>query len=65
MFKEMKVPEAYKAGELRKLDNQTRLEDGRWVPVRPYCFGGIALGYRLKMAFKVFSGQADVLEWER
>ena len=35
--------------------------DGKWMPARPIGFYGI--GYRLKAAWLVFTGQCDALKW--
>lgn len=64
MLNLLKVPETYQASEIKAWNNSKELADGRWVPVRPFCFRGWAIPYRLKMAAKVFFGKADVLEWE-
>ena len=36
--------------------------DGRWQPARP--MGYNTLRRRLKLAFRVFKGELDVLEWD-
>jgi hypothetical protein len=36
----------------------------RWVPVRPLGWQGLFLKRRLKAAWAVFTGRADVLTWE-
>jgi len=43
---------------------QARLPDGRWVPARPYGWQGLLLRHRLRCAWLVFTGRADVLQWE-
>jgi hypothetical protein len=40
------------------------LPDGRWVKARPLPYPGLRLLTRLKRAWMVFTGQADVLLWE-
>jgi len=42
---------------------QCGLPDGRWVACRPESWGGIALCKRLRCAWMVFTGRADVLTW--
>lgn len=37
--------------------------NGQWVPKRPLGFQGLCLLTRLKYAWLVFSGRADVLQW--
>lgn len=36
--------------------------DGRWVPARP--IGMFGLRYRLKAAWRVFTGRADAVIWD-
>lgn len=36
----------------------------QWVPARPLGFQGLCLLTRLRRAWMVFTGQADVLVWE-
>jgi len=43
---------------------QIELEDGRWVAARALGFFGYCWGYRLKVAWKVFTGEWDALHWE-
>jgi hypothetical protein len=38
-------------------------KDGRWLPKRPLGFQGLYLKRRLSLAWKVFTGQYDVLRW--
>lgn len=44
--------------------NQAGLPDGRWVACRPLGYRGLFLKERLKAAWAVFCGKADVLRWE-
>lgn len=39
------------------------LPDGRYVACRPASWGGIALRKRLRCAWMVFTGRADILTW--
>ena len=34
----------------------------KWVPARPYSYGGLFT--RIKIAWKVFTGEYDALKWE-
>ena len=43
-------------------DTQTQLPDGRWVPARPIGMWGLMP--RLRAAWRVFTGKADVLVWD-
>jgi hypothetical protein len=40
------------------------LPDGRWVAARPMGWQGVCLRERLRCAWMVFTGRADVLQWE-
>lgn len=39
------------------------LKDGRWVAARPLGWSGLCLRQRLRAAWLVFTGRADVLQW--
>jgi hypothetical protein len=43
---------------------QAGLPDGRWVMARPMGWSGLCLRMRLRAAWLVFTGRADVLMWE-
>ena len=44
--------------------NSTQTEiNGNWVPARP--LGFYSIGYRLKAAWLVFTGQCDALKWPK
>jgi hypothetical protein len=43
---------------------QAGLPDGRWVAARPEGWHGLCLRKRLRAAWLVFTGRADVLQWE-
>ncbi len=62
----MAVPTIYSpqtvAGIARSVSRQ--LDDGRWVPCRPEGWLGYCLPTRLRCAWLVFTGRADVLVWE-
>lgn len=45
-------------------ENQAGLPDGRWVALRPLGWQGISLRHRIRCAWLVFTGRADVLRWE-
>lgn len=40
------------------------LPDGRWVAARSLGWGGVCLRHRLRCAWLVFTGRADVLQWQ-
>ncbi len=47
------------------LSVKCQLPDGRWVPCRPEGWWGLSLRLRLRCAWLVFTGRADVLVWEQ
>lgn len=65
----MNSPKIYQASQLK---NEWRgdthisagLPDGRVVPARPMGWQGISLLKRLRCAWLVFTGKADVIQWE-
>ena len=59
-----KAPTVYELGNLIKIlqEDVTLAEvDGKWVPSRP--LGYYSLKTRLKAAWLVFTGKADVVVW--
>lgn len=50
----------FTASELRKWSNDTYSTNG-WKPARP--IGQTGFFYRLKKAWKVFVGDADIVTW--
>lgn len=42
----------------------TGMPDGRWVEARSLGWQGLCLRKRLRCAWLVFTGRADVLKWE-
>ncbi len=60
------VPRVYSAEDLKPSEHcqvAVGLPDGRWVRARPLGFQALMLRERLKQAWRVFMGHADVLEW--
>lgn len=62
----MRRPEIYTASMLRHwpADVQIYIHPNQWVPARPESRGGVGLRHRIKMAWLVFTGRCDVLEWD-
>lgn len=65
----MNTPKIYQAGQLKtewRGDSHISvgLTDGRWVPARPMGWQGISLCQRIRCAWMVFTGRADVLQWD-
>lgn len=46
------------------MNDLTQKPTGEWLPARPYYPDEICLLHRLKMAWGVFTGKFDVLDWE-
>ncbi len=64
----MRQPAVYFADHIPGMivGSQKELPDGRWVAARPepfHYFGPRALAGRLRCAWAVFTGRADVLRW--
>ena len=61
----MKTPSIRFADDLKNWEDQVEDKDsGKWVCARPMSYQGLCLGWRLRMAWKVFTGQCDVLAWK-
>lgn len=63
----MNTPSTYYVDDIIHRDSyrtdQAEYERGVWLAARPLGFQGIRLRARLKAAWAVFTGQADVLRW--
>lgn len=62
----MNMPTIYTPESLARTtaNVQCGLPDGRWVAARPEGWHGLLLRKRLRAAWLVFIGRADVLLWE-
>ncbi len=58
----MRKPDYYTVREITEWRNFHRTDEGL-IPARPMGFGGLAIRQRFKAAWRVFTGRADVLEW--
>lgn len=61
------IPKVYlstEVGEQLKTMPHKEIEPDRWAAVRPVPYPGVRLFTRLKLAWLVFSGEADVLRWK-
>jgi hypothetical protein len=57
-----KAPQLWQLKDLLKTADETQAHiGGLWVPARP--IGYFSLRSRLKMAWLVFKGEADALQW--
>ena len=59
----MNNPSIRKAGELKNWTESANV-DGCWIPARPIPFQGFCLFWRIKLAWRVFTGRYDALDWE-
>lgn len=61
----MNTPTFYTPEEIIAHAGQCKagLPDGRWVEARAEGWSGICLRLRLRAAWLVFTGRADVLQW--
>jgi len=65
------VPKVYSAVEIKNYEQEFKPEDawkrvkidGVWLPTRPLGLMGIHFIRRLKIAYKVFVGQYDAIDW--
>lgn len=64
----MRVSDIWKADDIKKYNNQKEVvtSNGKsyWVLARPMGFSCLCLKSRLKSAWDVFLGRADVVYWE-
>ena len=61
----MRVPDVYAVNSLRNWDVDTEIHTGVWVPARPMSRPGINIIRRFKIAWNVFIGKWDAVEWYR
>jgi hypothetical protein len=55
-------PYAFQAArDLKTKGISQQLPDGRWIPARP--MGYASFMNRVRCAWKVFTGEADIVEW--
>ena len=59
------VPSVFSASSIRSWDCACEVTPGVWKPARPIGLLGLFLIKRLKAAWLVFSGKADVLVWDK
>jgi len=60
----MNVPNIVDVEAVEIFQNQAFAE-GKWIAARPLGFQGWFLKLRIKRAWMVFTGNADVLTWNR
>ena len=59
----MNCPQTFLSDEIVKWPNETQLPCGAWVPARPIGLQGLFLRHRCRLAWRVFTGQYDVVKW--
>lgn len=59
----MRTPSVRYADDLKKWDTDACI-NGRWVCARPESMFGLFFFWRLRLAWKVFLGDCDVLAWK-
>lgn len=60
----MRVPDLYEIGWL--VDDSVpskQLRDGSWYPARPLGLVALCLHHRLRLAWRVFTGRYDAIDW--
>lgn len=60
----MRNPTIWTASELKEFSVSTMHKSGRWVPSRPIPFYGVQVLKNIKLAYCVFIGKYDALDWE-
>ncbi len=60
----MQTPKIYKARDLENWDTHCQKLNGPWLPARPLSLSTLSLFWRFKLAYKVFVGRFDALDWE-
>lgn len=62
----MYTPKVYTTEQIKKWDVDKKISrQGRdyWTPARPYNSEHLQLGTRIKLAWMVFTGKCDALQW--
>ena len=59
----MRQPGIYTAHAIKNWKTQVEVKKGIWIPARPIG-GGFSFLWRFKLAYDVFTGRFDVLNWQ-
>ncbi len=59
----MRNPTVYRASEIATWHVSEEYEPGKWRPARPCPWYGHRWRYRLRLAWWVFTGKCDALNW--
>ena len=57
------APTLYRAEQIKGWHSYTRTDEGGMFPARPMGWQGLDLSRRLKLAWDVFTGKYDALDW--
>ncbi len=60
----MRSPKVYKAIDIKNWNDYTEQFPNVWIPARPVSLYIFGLIQRLKVAYQVFIGNYDSLDWE-
>lgn len=54
----------YTADQIKNWDTAVETNHHEWIPARPENHKNEGIRYRLRLAWRVFIGEYDVLDWE-
>ena len=57
------MPTVYTASEIATWHVSEEYEPGKWRPARPCAIGGFRLTQRIRIAWSVFTGRNDAVNW--
>ena len=60
----MRNPDVYRVRQIKIWDVSEQRKNGEYFPARPLPFYGCRLFENLKLAYLVFIGRYDILDWE-
>lgn len=60
----MQEPERVPSWAVYRTEELAEYRKGQWTPARPLSYGGIGLFKRIRLAWGVFTGRYDALDWE-
>jgi hypothetical protein len=59
----MRHPRIYTAHAIKNWSSQAEIKKGVWIPARPMA-GSFSFLWRFKLAYSVFIGKYDALNWQ-
>lgn len=57
------APTTWHADELTNWRCQAEVSPGQWEPARPLGMFGLCLRHRIRLAWRVFTGEYDAVKW--